>query len=341
MLDVPAYRLRDLRVAHAARTVLTLTDLELPRGRVTAVVGPNGAGKTTLLRVLAFLRAPEQGVVEFHGRPVSYGEPDVGRCRRQVTFVAQSPLLFRRSVHANLAYGLRARGLAPDSRIGAALAAVGLTGFADRPAWKLSGGEAQRVAIARALAIDPAVYLFDEPTTNVDRQHVPIIESLMADLGARGKTVILTTHNLEQAYRLGDPIISLAEGQLAPFPLANLLRGTATRSHDITYFVCGTLRIEIPGAVTPRSIAVDPDDIIVSREPIHSSARNCFRGRIVNVTHDERGIVLTVDCGTALVAHITRHAYEELSLNIGTPVYVTFKASAIHILDASTARGVP
>jgi molybdopterin-binding protein len=332
MIDGSTYCLRDLRVEYAGRAVLDLAELDLPGGRITAVVGPNGAGKSTLLRVLAFLLPPTQGLVEFQGRPVVSREPDIGRCRRQVTFVAQSPLLFHRSVRANVAYGLRTRGAALDGRIDAALAAVGLSGFGQRSAWKLSGGEAQRVAIARALAIDPPVYLFDEPTTNVDRQHVPIIESSIANLGAAGKTVILATHNLEQAYRLGEAVVSLSEGRLAPFALANLLRGTTVRSAGISHFVSGALRIEIPGAATVRSIAIDPNDILVSRGALHSSARNCFPGHIVKVERDERGILLTIDCSPALVARITRHSYEELTLNVGTAVYVTFKSSAIHII---------
>src|ERR1700687_1185623 len=168
-MDAPAYRLRGLRVERAGRCVLDIPSLDIDTGRITAIVGPNGAGKTTLLRALAFLREPTAGAAEFFGRPVTYRERDLIAHRRQVTLVAQSPLLFRRSVRANLAYGLHRRGAPIDGRIDAVLAEVGLTGFGDRPAWKLSGGEAQRVAVARALALDPAVYLFDEPTANVDR----------------------------------------------------------------------------------------------------------------------------------------------------------------------------
>jgi tungstate transport system ATP-binding protein len=337
MMDVPTYRLRNVRVQHAAHPVLDLPDLALSGAGVTAIVGPNGAGKTTLLRVLAWLQPPTAGVVEFQGRPVSYRSQELAALRQQVTLIAQSPLLFRRSVHANVVYGLRMRRRAAGGRVGAALAAVGLDGFAHRSAWKLSGGEAQRVAIARALAIDPPVYLFDEPTANVDRQYIAIIESLIATLGASGKTVILTTHDLEQAYRLGEAIVSLADGRLAPFPLANLLRGTTAHIDAHTYFLSDGLQIEIPDGATPMSIAVDPEDIVVSREPLHSSARNCFSGHVAKVERDERGVMVTVDCGRPLIARITQHSYDEMALNIGTPVYVTFKSSAIHMLAASRA----
>jgi tungstate transport system ATP-binding protein len=208
------YRLRDVRVRREQRVVLDLPAAQIGSGGVTAVVGPNGAGKTTLLRVLAFLQVPASGTVEFDGVPVVYRERHVHGLRQAVTLVGQAPLLFRRSVRANVAYGLRRRGWATDGRIDAALATVGLDGFAERPAWKLSGGESQRVAIARALAIDPTVYLFDEPTANIDRRRVTVIENLIRQIGASGKTVVLTTHNHEQAARLGDTILELAEGRV-------------------------------------------------------------------------------------------------------------------------------
>jgi tungstate transport system ATP-binding protein len=208
------YRLHHVRVEREQRLVLDLPSSQIGSGRVTAVVGPNGAGKTTLLRVLAFLQVPTSGTVEFDGVPVVYRERHVHRLRQAVTLVGQSPLLFRRSVRGNVAYGLRRRGLPADGRIDKALATVGLGGFAERPAWKLSGGESQRVAIARALALDPTVYLFDEPTANIDRRRVTVVENLIRQIGASGKTVVLTTHNHEQAARLGDTILELAEGRV-------------------------------------------------------------------------------------------------------------------------------
>jgi ABC-type methionine transport system ATPase subunit len=112
---------------------------------------PICAGK---VRVLAFLQRSREGRIDFNGAPVAFTPRSLAALRRQVTLVAQSPYLFHRSVRANVVYGLRARAEAADGRVDDALEAVGLAGFANRAAWKLSGGEAQRVAIARALAID-------------------------------------------------------------------------------------------------------------------------------------------------------------------------------------------
>ncbi|MFI5397775.1 MAG: ABC transporter ATP-binding protein [Candidatus Binatia bacterium] len=333
-MDALAYQLTDLRVEFAGRPVLDIGSLAIPRGGVTAIVGPNGAGKTTALRVLAFLQAPSAGRLEFDGRPVTFRNRDLVALRRHVTLVAQSPLLFRRTVGANVAFGMRARGVASHERVESALAAVGLVGFGARAARKLSGGEAQRVAIARALAIDPGVYLFDEPTANVDREHVGTLERLLVQLGVEGKAVVMTTHNIEQAFRLTDTVVSLVGGRIAPVPLVNLLRGTSRSIGGTNYFHSEGMRIEIATGAAPAAIAIDPEDIIISRAPLHSSARNSFPGYVTKVESDGASIMLTVACGRNLVARITRHSYEELALNVGTAVYVTFKSTAVHALDS-------
>jgi molybdopterin-binding protein len=115
--------------------------------------------------------------------------------------------------------------------------------------------------------------------------------------------------------------------------LVNVLRGATTRVTEESYFESDGLRIEIANGATPHAIAIDPEDIIVSRAPLHSSARNCFAGHVLKVERDGAGIILTVDCGRPLVARITRHSYDELGLNVGTRVWLTFKSSAIHVLS--------
>jgi len=214
-MPAPAYRLQRLRVDFGGHTVLDVPSLEIGAGRVTVVVGSNGAGKTTLLRVLAMLLTPSAGQLEFQGHRVEWRERSLHPLRAEVTLVAQAPLLFRRSVKANVAYGLRRRGLEADGRVEEALSKMGLQGFGPRSAWKLSGGETQRVAIARALAIDPPVYLLDEPAANIDRANVPVVEEIVRSLAARGRTVVMTTHNAEQAARLSDTTVFLESGRIA------------------------------------------------------------------------------------------------------------------------------
>lgn len=322
------YGLRDVEVRYGDRTVLDIDELNLQGGQVVTIVGANGAGKSTLLRLLAFLVVPTCGVVELDGHPVAYGR-GLTDLRRRVTYVAQSPILFRRSVEANVAYGLRARNQPVETRATDALRAVGMESFAARAAWRLSGGEIQRVAIARAIACDPEVYLFDEPTSNIDRENVPVIEALLERLSAAGKSVVLTTHDIDQAYRLGTQVVVLDAGKLAPAPVLNVFRGEVRESAGNAYLDCSGLRIELPHGLRARTVAIDANDIIVSRARIDSSARNSFPGTIAGVETDRRGIVLAVDCGQILRARITPHSYEEMALGVGSPVYLTFKSSAI------------
>ncbi|MFI5393977.1 MAG: TOBE domain-containing protein [Candidatus Binatia bacterium] len=102
--------------------------------------------------------------------------------------------------------------------------------------------------------------------------------------------------------------------------------------NDAPYFESGDLRIEIADGPMPRTITIHPEAIIILRAPLHSSARNCFTGQVGKVERDGASIVVTVDCGQPLIARITRHSYEEIGLNVGVSVQLTFKSSAIHIL---------
>jgi tungstate transport system ATP-binding protein len=213
MTRTAIYEVSDLRHAYDGRTVLEVKRLAVRAGEILALVGPSGAGKSTLLRLLNFLERPTSGSLVFDGRPVNGTVPLA--VRREVTTVFQRPLLQRFPVRANVAYGLRLRGLPADGRVDEMLARVGLASLARRSARTLSGGEMQRVALARALVIRPRVLLLDEPTANLDPYHVDLIEGLVREVHAReGTTVVLVTHNIFQARRLADRTGLLLGGRL-------------------------------------------------------------------------------------------------------------------------------
>jgi len=197
--------------------VLRVPEFAVPAGSICAVIGPNGSGKTTLLDLLAFLERPEEGRLLFHGQDAIAGDFDPVRARRRVTMVTQSPFLFSTTVLNNVAYGLRVRS-APKAMIerkaSRVLERVGLKGFEHRRVSSLSGGEAQRVAIARALCLETEVLLLDEPTANVDGGHIQIVERLIREINEeQGTTVVFSSHNIGQAYRLGHQVIGLTDGE--------------------------------------------------------------------------------------------------------------------------------
>jgi tungstate transport system ATP-binding protein len=336
MTAAALYALRAVRVERGDRAILDLPALDVAPAAITAVVGPNGAGKSTLLRLLAFLLAPTSGAMTFAGATVDFRRAAaLTALRRRVTYVGASPYLFHGSVRRNVAFGLRARGRRDDAAVRRALDAVGAAVLAERGARTLSSGEAQRVALARALACAPDVLLCDEPTANVDRASVPLIEAALARLPAAGCSVVLASHDADQARRLAGAVIGLDAGRIAPAPVVTVLRGSALRHQDRWLFESGGLRLELPAESHPRAVTIDADDILVSRAPLASSARNQLPGRIVAIAHETNGVLLTVDCGQLLRARITEPSLAGLRLAVGSEVWVTFKALAVHpIADA-------
>ncbi len=216
-MAVPVYRLEEVWCGYPGRVVFQGLSLQLFPGRSYALVGPNGAGKSTLLRLLALLVRPDRGRLFFQGADLS-GEADLVPWRRRLGHVAQQPVLVRGSVAANLELGLRFRGISRRSRqalVHQVAQEFGLHGLLTRPATELSGGEKQKVALARTLVCRPEVLLLDEPTAYLDPQASLEVEQILQHLRSpRALTLVLVTHDLEQAARLADEIILVRQGRL-------------------------------------------------------------------------------------------------------------------------------
>ena len=212
----PLFVLNQVTRSYDGQTVLAVRRLTLERGEILAIVGPSGAGKSTLLRLLNLIEPPSQGELYFRGKLMSNGSAVPLAERRRVTTVFQRPLLLDRTVRANVAYGLKLRGLRGEAaRVDESLERVGLLSLAHRRARKLSGGEAQRVALARALVIRPDVLLLDEPTANLDPYNVGLIENIVSQLNHdQGTTIVLVTHNVFQARRLAHRVGLMLEGRM-------------------------------------------------------------------------------------------------------------------------------
>lgn len=180
-------------------------------GPRTVILGPNGAGKSVLMRLMHGLLAPSAG-------RIGWNSADPRRVRRAQAMVFQAPVMLRRSALANVTYGLAAAGVARAERETLAIEAlesVRLRPLAARPARTLSGGEQQRLALARAWALHPEVLFLDEPTASLDPGATREIERVIRAFDAAGTKIVMSTHNLGQARRLGDEILFLHEGRLA------------------------------------------------------------------------------------------------------------------------------
>ncbi|MDI9633410.1 MAG: ATP-binding cassette domain-containing protein [Methanolinea sp.] len=189
------------------------------RGEKVAVVGPNGAGKSTLLLMLNGMVRPDEGLILFDNSPISYERTALRELRRKVGFVMQNPdrQIISPTVYQDVAFGPVNLGYSEEQvreAVERALAQVGLTGFERRPPHQLSGGEKKRVAIAGVLAMDPDVLVLDEPTTGLDPSGSEDIMELLDELHHQGKTVIISTHDIELAYPWAERAILLTKGRI-------------------------------------------------------------------------------------------------------------------------------
>jgi tungstate transport system ATP-binding protein len=202
--------LTDVGWAVGDKLLLSGITATLEHGSRTVVLGANGAGKSVLLRLCHGLLRPTSGTVRWH-------TPEVPGAPRRQAMVFQRPVLFRRSVLGNMTFALGLAGVPRAERGERALAAldrVGLSALANRPARVLSGGEQQRLALARAWSLQPEVLFLDEPTANLDPGAVREIETVIEAIHAAGTKIVLVTHNLGQARRLGDEVLFLDRGRL-------------------------------------------------------------------------------------------------------------------------------
>ena len=180
--------------------------------RRTVIMGANGTGKSLLLRLLHGLIRPTGGEVLWHGRPLDR------EGRRGQAMVFQRPIMLRRSALANLRFALMVRGIGGSERAAReadAIERARLQDLANRPARVLSGGEQQRLAVARALACAPRVLFLDEPTASLDPASTYAIEQQIRQAHQSGVTIVLVTHDIGQARRLGDDLIFLHAGRVA------------------------------------------------------------------------------------------------------------------------------
>jgi putative ABC transport system ATP-binding protein len=219
----PLFELRDVTLTRAGEVVLRDLTAALPRG-AACVAGPSGSGKSTLLRLLNRLADPDRGEVTYRQRDVR--DHDVLALRRAVCLVPQLPALLDGTVEHNIAYAAQLAGRSGD--VSHLLALVGLDpAFAGRDAARLSVGEQQRVMLARALALDPDVLLLDEPTSALDELARDSVEQTLLDLRRRlDISYVLVTHDLDQAARMSDWVVTLDESGTAveqgPSPYAGV-----------------------------------------------------------------------------------------------------------------------
>ncbi len=271
-------RFEGVEVVRRGRPILQVPFLGLDGAGTTALLGPNGAGKTTALRLAAGLERATRGRVLLGGKPAA----EVAR--RLVAFAFQRPVFVRGSVRENLELALRLRRVPRHEhgrRIARAAELCGIEGLLERDTRQLSGGEAQRVNLARALALEAALVLLDEPLSGLDG---PSREVLLADLpgilAASGATVVVVTHDRDEALLLADELVVLLAGRVeAQGPAGEVFRRPPTR--EVAAFLGYTMAGD--AAIRPGALRVGPGErtfVLEATRVVDLGTHRAVEGRI-------------------------------------------------------------
>ena len=300
--------------------VLRGVDLDVPAGRLVALLGPSGCGKTTLLRTIAGLERPDAGRITLGDRTLVDGETFVAPERRRIGMVFQDWALFPHlTVGRNVGFGLD-RAERRSGRIDQALALVELTGLADRMPSTLSGGQQQRVALARALANRPSALLLDEPFSNLDATLRGSIRAevhrLLHDLSV---TAVFVTHDQEEAFLLGDEVAVMLDGRIVQQGTpADIYERPATRS--VAAFVGDANFITGTASGDKADTALGPVPLL-----------HALRGDVEVIVRPEQLTVVDGDRASVVAVEYYGHdAVSSVALADGTSLRVRCMAAPRH-----------
>ncbi|WP_297552044.1 tungstate ABC transporter ATP-binding protein WtpC, partial [Thermococcus sp.] len=320
---------------------------EVKEGEHFIILGPSGAGKTVLLEIIAGVIEPDAGRVYLNGEDVTDLPPE----KRGLAYVPQNYALFpNMSVYDNIAFGLKVRKVPKpeiERKVREISEVLRIEHLLNRKPRTLSGGEQQRVALARALVVEPPLILLDEPFANLDVQtRAKLLTEMKRWKRELGFTALHVTHSFEEAISLGDRVGVMLDGKLVQ---VGRVRDVFSKpvSEEVARFLgfeniiegiaegrrlkVNGIEIELPVEAKGRvRVGLRPEDIIISTEPIRSSARNEFRATVESI--EELGPLVRVHLSLGditLTAFITRSSMLELGVEKGKEAYVSFKASAL------------
>ncbi|MGM0379060.1 MAG: tungstate ABC transporter ATP-binding protein WtpC [Bacillota bacterium] len=325
-------------------------DLKIDKGNYFVILGPTGTGKSVLLELIAGLMKPDKGNIFYGNNNITNLAPE----KRNVGMVYQSYMLFPHlNVKENINFGLKIRKMKNyEKRLDKIIEILDIKKLLKRDIKNLSGGEKQRVALARALIISPKILLLDEPLSALDPNTK---QRLQKDLKRIHKelntTTIHVTHDFNEALLLADKIAIMNNGKIMQIGKTkeifnkpktdfvakfvgskNIFKGEVFKQKNNYYIKRGKLKIEIPKTNKEKvNFSIRPENIIISNERSFSSARNVFKGKVLNINKKITAVELKIDIGIILTSYITYHSYEKLNIFKNKEIYAIFKATSVHI----------
>ncbi|MHB9027446.1 MAG: ABC transporter ATP-binding protein [Candidatus Latescibacterota bacterium] len=348
-------RLSKLSFRFGSTFMLEIDELTINEGEILGIIGPNGAGKTTLLNIIALHEKPESGNMEILGEKVIGGKASLA-LRRHMSYVFSHPRLLKGTVYENVALPLRLRGGRDPGKVQEMLDLFGIAALKDISSAHLSQGQRHRVALARAFVSRPKLVLLDEPFLSLEERYTEnLMGALRKAIVSTGSAVIFTTHNHDEALALADTIAVMKAGKVlqtgrpveiftrpvsketAVFVgVRTILEGRIIDAADgLCTVQVGAHRIEALSGLEKGDevfVCIRPEDVVVSGERESHSARNNFHAVITGIDPWGLAYHVNIDCGFAVVAALTRQSVEDIGLLAGQQAYVSFKATAIHLI---------
>ena len=329
-------------------------NLNIKKDEYLVVLGPTGTGKTILLEIIAGLMKAEKGKIFYKGKEITDYAPE----KRKIAMVYQDYMLFPHlNVKENIAFGLKVRGESNqyiEKEIKKIVDLFRINNFLNRDVRTLSGGEQQRVALARALITSPEVLLLDEPLSALDPATKESFQDELKRIHQKLSTITLhVTHDFNEALTLADRIAVMNEGKIEQIGSAeevfqkpksnyvaefigckNILRAKAVEDNN-TVKVKGKssyLNVVVTDDVRGKvNLSIRPEDIMILNNNVSSSAKNCYKGKILDIKDRLNYLEVKVDIGVEIFVNIMRQRVNKLNLVKGKEVFVVFKASSVHI----------
>jgi molybdopterin-binding protein len=329
--------------------------LEVTKGEYFILLGPSGAGKSIILEIIAGLIQPDSGEISINDTKLNGKRIQ----DRNVGLVFQDLALFPHlTVKNNIAYPLQRKGKSRtevNRKVIEMAQSLSIGHLLRRYPPTLSGGEQQRVALARTLVLEPNILLLDEPLASLDVERRAESRKLLRELNRKGQTIIHVTHDYEEAIALAHRIAVMKDGvieqtgtpqEVFSKPISSFVAGfggvknffkvksLTSNSNEVTEVIIGNnLSISLLGEASNDGYITFPENAVsISIAKMESSSQNCFKGKVVDIYPQRYGVEVVANIGVNVYSLVTQESIQKLGIEVGSEVWVSFKASSIRFI---------